>query len=139
MHEPPFSPVYPGLHSQAVLAILPAAEVEFDGQSEHSAGPSMALYLPRAQSTQSLFDADEPALQEQEIASAVTKELAGHASQLADPFPVLYVPAPHFKHVPPFSPVYPALHSQAVITMLPGGDIEEEGQPVQEADPKPSL
>jgi len=122
-----------------VLAILPAAEVEFDGQSEHFAGPSMALYLPRAQSTQSLFDADEPALQEQEIASAVAKEFAGHASQLADPIPVLYVPAPHFEHVPPSVPVNPGLHSQAVIVMLPAAEVEFDGQSEQVASPHPTL
>ena len=44
--------------------------------------------------------------------------MAGHASQLADPVPVLYVPAWHCEHRPPFSPVNPALHLQSVTAML---------------------
>jgi len=43
-HAAPFAPVYPALHSQAVLVVLTAAETEFEGQSEQSAGPKPTLY-----------------------------------------------------------------------------------------------
>jgi len=122
-----------------VIEMLPRAESEFDGQSEQVAGPSMALYLPSAQSTQTPFVQDEPALHEQEIASAVTVVLAGHASQLADPVPVLYVPAPHFEHGPLSAPVYPALHSHVVGVILPGIKIESAGHDAQIPGPRPDL
>jgi len=42
-HVPPYFPPYPTLHSHVVCVILPAAELEFDGQSEQSAGPMLSL------------------------------------------------------------------------------------------------
>ena len=54
-------------------------------------------------------------------------ESDGQLSQVASPKPDLYVPAPHWEHVPPSVPVNPALHLQAVITVLAIGDVEFAG------------
>ncbi len=43
------------------------------------------------------------------------------------PLAILYVPAPHATHVPPFGPVYPALQTQAVTTVLRLGELEFAG------------
>ena len=45
-----------------------------------------------------------------------------HDVQASEPFADLYSPAPHAMHVPPSSPVYPALHLQSVALPLPGAD-----------------
>ena len=49
-------PVYPGLHSQAVLALLhPAVRLmatEHDGQTMHSALPGVSLYVPTGHAVQ---------------------------------------------------------------------------------------
>jgi len=36
--------MYPALHWQAVLVVLPAGETESAGQAEQAAGPAPALY-----------------------------------------------------------------------------------------------
>jgi hypothetical protein len=51
----------------------------------------------------------------------------------------LYVPAPHGEHALPLAPVYPALHSQAVLEVLPAGEAESAGQVEQAAGPAPAL
>jgi len=55
---------------------------------------------------------------------AVVVEFDGQSEQVAEPNPTLYVPLPHCKHCPPFTPVYPALHSHEVFVMLPAAEIE---------------
>ena len=40
-------------------------------------------------------------------------EFAGHAVHAPAPGESLYLPVSHTVHVPPFGPVYPALHSQS--------------------------
>jgi hypothetical protein len=60
---------------------------------------------------------------------------AKQTSHAADPVLALYFPATHPVHavpLPPF-PVYPALHAQAVIALLPRGD------PVLEAHVRQTL
>ena len=42
-----------------------------------------------------------------------------HGVHAALPFAALYVPDSHGKHGPPFGPVYPDLHIQALIDVLP--------------------
>ncbi len=46
MHVAPFCPLKPALHIQAVFVVLPLAEVEEVGQSEHGALPVALLYFP---------------------------------------------------------------------------------------------
>jgi hypothetical protein len=46
----------------------------------------------------------------------------------ADPGEILYVPAAHAVHVPPFVPVYPTLQRQLVWRALPLGELEDVGQ-----------
>lgn len=48
--------------------------------------------------------------------------------QPALPAAVLYVPASHAVHVPPFAPVYPMLHMQLVTAVLPAAEPELPGQ-----------
>ena len=47
--------------------------------------------------------------------------------QLSFPGDVLYVLSAHGWHVPPFEPVYPALHAQAPSVILPDGELEFPG------------
>jgi len=47
--------------------------------------------------------------------------------QAALPLAILYVPAPHDEHAPPFRPVYPALHAQAATAELKLGESESPG------------
>ena len=58
------------------------------------------------------------------VVAAVAAEYVptGHLSHEASPTVVLYRPATHAVHVPPFDPEYPMLHWHAVITELPSGD-----------------
>jgi len=55
-------------------------------------------------------------------------ELAGHVWQVPGPRPTLYPPAAQIVHAPPFAPVYPALHWQAVAAVLSSGDVECSAQ-----------
>jgi hypothetical protein len=67
-HGPPFGPVYPTLHAQSVL---PAAELEFPGQSVDTAEPEPALYSPAGHNTHvAPSDAVAPALQVQSVMRA---------------------------------------------------------------------
>ena len=50
----------------------------------------------------------------------------------ADPGEILYVPAAHAVHVPPFVPVYPTLQRQLVWRALPLGEFENVGQMTHE-------
>ncbi len=95
VHVPPSGPVDPALQVQAVL---PAGELEFDGQALHvelAEAPSGVEYFPASQSM--------------------------HAS---DPVEALYLPATHAVHVPPSGPVDPALQVQLVEAELPTGEME---------------
>jgi len=56
------------------------------------------------------------------------EEFDGQSEQVAGPNPALYWLIIHCEHVPPFAPVYPELHSQAVFVMLPAGEEEFDGQ-----------
>lgn len=47
---------------------------------------------------------------------------------VAVPVAVLYCPGRQAAHVPPFGPVYPALHMHAVCTLLGEGEEENDGQ-----------
>ena len=48
--------------------------------------------------------------------------------QAADPVDVLYFPATHAAHGPPFGPVDPVLQVQFVKAALPAGELEFDGQ-----------
>jgi hypothetical protein len=52
--------------------------------------------------------------------------------QAADPVDVLYFPATHAAHGPPFGPVDPALQVQLVKAALPAGELELVGQVVHD-------
>ena len=67
------------------------------------------------------------------------EESDGQSEQLPGPKPALYWFILHCEHMPPFSPLYPALHSHAVFVMLPAGEEEFDIQFKQVPGPKPSL
>ena len=45
-HGPPFGPVYPGLHKQSPMFVLPNNEFAFAAQLVHAALPFVGLYVP---------------------------------------------------------------------------------------------
>jgi len=49
------------------------------------------------------------------------------------------VPAPHGAHASAFAPVYPALHSHALLVILPAREAALASQSEQIPGPKPSL
>ena len=101
-HGPPLDPTQPMLHRHLVIASLPATELEFDTHCRHTFELSAATaveYRPLAQSV--------------------------HA---AVPGTVLYLPAAHGAHSPPLAPVYPALHTHAVMRELAAMESELSGQ-----------
>jgi len=69
---------------------------------------------------------------------AQEEEYDGQSEQIPGPKPALYWFVLQFVHEPPFSPVYPALHSQAVFAILPGAENELDIQPTQ-LGPSPAL
>ena len=101
-HGPPFGPLAPVLHVQAVNAELLVTELELSGQLRHLSellAPSVPEYVP-------------------------TKQFV----QAAVPFVILYLPTAHNVHTPPSGPVAPALQTHAVITVLPGPETVFGGQ-----------
>ena len=72
--------------------------------------PGVVRYLPAPQSTQAL-SATAPVV--------VRYFPAAQAVQAWVPCVSLYFPVSHAIHVPPFGPVYPRLHRQAVIAVCP--------------------
>jgi hypothetical protein len=101
LHVAPFAPVYPVLHRHSVLALLPVAELEFNGQSEHVSIDMAPAVLENLPATQSV-----------------------HPPPTAD----LCLPAAHAAHAPPSGPEKPALHWHRVRALLPAGDVELVGQ-----------
>jgi len=99
---------YPSAQSHSSILPLPATESEFTGHATHAAAAAAAaevLYKPTP-----------------------------HKVQGRAPVVSLYDPAAHAVHAPPFAPVYPALHWQAVARLLPTEDIEFRGQFSQAED-----
>ena len=99
-------------HSHALMAVMPVAPlvVENDGHDWHvllDTAASVLLYLSAKQ-----------------------------MSHAADPELALYFPAIHPLHGPPnpLFPVYPALHTQSVISSLPRGDPVFVAHPWQTLD-----
>lgn len=100
-HAPPSGPDDPALHIQLAKVPLAAGEFEFAGQTAHvsDVAPTATEYLPAVQLV--------------------------HA---ADPVRILYVPATHSVHVPPFGPDDPALQVQLAKVPLATGELEFVGQ-----------
>ncbi len=100
-------PYVPALHVQAARAELEIGELELVGharQAVAAVAPVIVKYVPAAQSVHT-----------------------------AVPVVVLYLPVVQAVHVPPSGPVDPALHVQAVITMLVLGELELVGHVVHAA------
>lgn len=86
---PPSGPEEPALQVQAVMAELPAGELEWVGQVEQESSdvaPTVTEYVPATQSVHT-----------------------------AVPDTALYFPTRQFTHVPPFGPEYPFLHTQTAL------------------------
>ena len=67
------------------------------------------------------------------------EEPAGQSSQLPDPAALLYLPATHGLHVPPFAPDQPALQVQLLKAVLCSGELEFAGQLLQLSAPNTFL
>ncbi len=99
---PPLTPVYPALHLHWVITVLPTGEEakDFVRQSVHVKAveaPTNPENVPARQSV-----------------------------HVAGPVSVLYLPAAHWRHVPPLGPDDPMLHVQLVEAGLPAGDDASE-------------
>jgi hypothetical protein len=142
--------VFPG-HTEHVTEVLAPITAEYVPvpQSVHATLPLIVLYFPATHTVQTPpFGPENPALQVQTVLDAAELEFAGHAiqadetvaptvteyvpleqsKQAVDPLTSLYLPATHAVHVPPFTPVYPALHEHAVMTELELGAFAFTGQ-----------
>jgi len=104
-HVPPFVPVNPTLQVQAPLPTLETGAFASEGHATHvdeALAPTAAEYVAAPQSVQASL-----------------------------PVVVLYLPATHAAHDPPFGPVNPALQAQAVPVVLELGAFEFEGHDKQ--------
>jgi len=127
---PPSRPVHPRSHVQSIRSSLAAGESEFYGHAWHG-----SVLAPIFNTQGPALGPAEPALQMQSIASSLAcgaLEFSGHCwhvvllvaptvveywpskhtAQLAFPDRILYFPALHAMHGPPFAPVNPALQMQ---------------------------
>jgi hypothetical protein len=122
-----------------VIAVLAAAELEDAGQLAHvlSVGaPPSAEYLPTMQPVQ-VLSSEAPGVVEYLPAMQLMHELATDVPGVVEylpapqsmheaaPVTALNFPAPHATHVPPFGPVWPALHRQSVVAMLAVAELED--------------
>ena len=107
-----------------LLEVLASAELEDAGQLKHvlsAEAPELVEYLPAMQPVQ-VLSAEESATIEYlpapqsmqelaEVAPVVARYLpATQSMHEAAPVTALNFPASHATHVPPFGPVWPALH-----------------------------
>ena len=145
-----FSPVYPGLQTQAAIAVCPVSACpEFGGQTSQTASdiaPVLSEYLLAAQLRHVLsLEAPVaveylPALQTAQLPCAVAPVFMRYLPALqsrheAEPMKSLYFPIPQAVHGPPFGPVYPRLQRQLLERLLPLRDCEFPGQIVQVSTP----
>jgi len=139
-------------HNDELLLPTTPENVLF-GQNVHAALPTPGLYVPAAHGEHTPpFRPVYPALQVQDARAELMLgelELAGHVTQVAVdvaeyvptphgvqavlPLAILYVPAAHGEHTPPFGPVNPALQVQAAIAELKLGELESPGHVTQAA------
>ena len=143
-HAPPFSPVYPGLHWQDVIIVLPAREVASPGHNEHASEPVAVLNWPGAHCAHATpFAPVQPALQVHVLMLVAPissePEPAGHIEHAADPGTDLNRPATQSAHAPLSGPVNPALHRHRLRTTPGSGDCEFAGQLAHSAGPIANL
>lgn len=125
LQGPPSEPVYPALHLQSVGATAPIPRVvALPTQRAHEIEPVEDLYWLGGQALHGLpSEPVYPALHLQSVeavAPAANAELLTlHPKHAADPVAVLYCVLRHGLQGPPSDPVYPALHLQAVVVVLP--------------------
>jgi hypothetical protein len=112
----------PALQSTHELATETPDVVEYlpTTQSVHASLPLYDLYFPATHAKHSPPSGPVyPMLQKQEVknccAVVAVHVFSGQAVQEAEPSWGLYWPAVHAVHAPPFDPVYPGLHRQAVM------------------------
>jgi hypothetical protein len=140
--------VKPALQTQAVSITLAMAELEPSGHVLHVALPDVVLYFPGSHAVHApLSGPVKPGLHVHAELAAGEVELVGHVRQVAAavaalaveyfaaaqsvhtaaPVSVLYFPATHAVHVPPFGPVKPRLQRHAVRAVLVTGELELPG------------
>jgi len=71
--------------------------------------------------------------------AALDTEFDGHDAHSESPDPAVYLPAEHSEHTSMSVPIYPALHSHAVLLMLAATETEFNGQDVQKTGPNSDL
>ncbi len=109
---------FPPVHSMHVFSVKAPTCLENlpTSQVVHEEDPCVSLYLPASHSTH-----DEPP-------DVIEYVPAPQSLHRADPVDVLYAPAVHAVHSPPSSPDDPALQVQVLKAVLPGGELEFDGQ-----------
>ncbi len=145
-------------HVTQVAADVAPVKVEYvpTPQDVHPALPLAILYVPAIHDEQTPPSGPEdPALQVQSAMASLELgelELPGHVRQAAAvapveveyvptpqdvqaalPLAILYVPAAHGEHAPPFRPVNPALQAQAAAAVLRLAESESPGHVTQVA------
>jgi hypothetical protein len=130
---PSASAVYPALHMQSGIALLPLAEIVLAGQlSTHGSVPGVALYLPSSHASHG------PPCGPNDPGGHTSKQASDEALPGADVYPSgqstqvssnWYLPDTQMTQGPPAGPMKPALHSHEVSAGLPAdGVVESAGQ-----------
>jgi uncharacterized protein YnzC (UPF0291/DUF896 family) len=129
----------PGKNTHAPIAVLPGGECEFSGQLKQkptAEAARVAEYVPAPQSEHaepaSEYLPAEQATQAVEVVDPDGEDVpAPQLEHTSEPTAALCFPTTHAVHVPPFTPVYPALHWHQPERLLPLGESEFAGQPMQ--------
>jgi len=124
----PDQPVRFAAHGRQWVDAATECEYSPTSQAVHAIDPLWALYLPTTQPLQSPCVPVQPAWHVHAADASEEKELAGQSTQLVSPVCGLYFPGAHATHSLPFAPSHPALQTQAVMTVLPTGEVEFAGQ-----------
>lgn len=145
---------------QAVSITLALAELEPSGHVVHVALPDVLLNFPGSHAVHvPLFGPVKPGLHVHAELAAGEVELVEHVRQVAAavaaltveyfaaaqsmhadvPVNILYFPATHAVHVPPFGPVKPRLQMHSVKAKLVPGELEAPGHVVHATLPVVSL
>jgi hypothetical protein len=118
------------LHGQYTVAHVTHESPEFAGQVEVVVIAVVSQKFPTPQFVQLALD----------IAATVAEYLpTGQLVHAAELVALLYFPATHAEHGPPFGPVYPDLQMQAVRATLVVGELEPSGHMVHKTLPVVSL
>jgi len=116
-----------------------SAEYEPGTQPVHGADPVVALCSPPTHCVQLTTPPVHPASHKQSVNVVLATgetEFAGQPTQPKYPVPILYVPAAHPTHGPPFAPFHPALQTQEAVVVLAAVEKLFAGQSTHPVGPK---